>query len=438
MSAFLAAALCLSLAAPVTAPLQHRHHVVGVLAHRPRVDVERRWQPVLDAIARAIPCCTFTLEVLDYEELDAAIRQDRLDLVVTSPAHYVHVRARTLAGGVLATLVERGPRGPLDAYGGAIFTRSDHAGLRALAELRGARIAATSLDSLGGYQAQAHELHRAGIPLPRGDRLLLTGMPHDRVVEAVLAGRADAGFVRSGTLEGMAEAGGLALDRIRIVNRQDLPDFPYAVSTRLYPDWPVVALPHLDEDHARRIAAALLALEGPLGPAEVDGVFGFAVAADYAPVEAMLRDLRLPPYEGAPAFRAGDVLRRYLVLVAGVAVVLAVAAGLTVWIAAVNRRLERARRGALEAAESRARALDELREAMASVRTLRGLLPICMYCHKIRTDQVSWDRLEKYLSEHSEAQFTHSICPSCYAAQVARGEEPGAEVAAPGRGRPEG
>lgn len=55
----------------------------------------------------------------------------------------------------------------------------------------------------------------------------------------------------------------------------------------------------------------------------------------------------------------------------------------------------------------------ELRAALDHVKTLQGLLPICMYCHKIRTDSDSWERLENYIQEHSNAVFSHGLCPEC-------------------------
>jgi len=55
----------------------------------------------------------------------------------------------------------------------------------------------------------------------------------------------------------------------------------------------------------------------------------------------------------------------------------------------------------------------KLQEAFAEVRTLSGLLPICSSCKKIRDDQGYWNVLEAYLTKHSEAQFTHGICPDC-------------------------
>ena len=57
--------------------------------------------------------------------------------------------------------------------------------------------------------------------------------------------------------------------------------------------------------------------------------------------------------------------------------------------------------------------VSELQQALGSVRTLSGLLPICAYCKRIRDDQDYWKQIEHYLSEHSNARFSHGICPDC-------------------------
>ncbi|MCX7029096.1 MAG: PAS domain-containing protein, partial [Spirochaetes bacterium] len=61
----------------------------------------------------------------------------------------------------------------------------------------------------------------------------------------------------------------------------------------------------------------------------------------------------------------------------------------------------------------RERLIGELQRALADIRTLRGLLPICAGCKKIRDDQGYWKGLEQYLSEHAEVQFSHGLCPDC-------------------------
>jgi len=65
------------------------------------------------------------------------------------------------------------------------------------------------------------------------------------------------------------------------------------------------------------------------------------------------------------------------------------------------------------AEEERERLITELREALTQIKTLRGLLPICSYCKKIRDDQGYWSQLEAFITEHSEAAFSHGICPDC-------------------------
>ena len=57
----------------------------------------------------------------------------------------------------------------------------------------------------------------------------------------------------------------------------------------------------------------------------------------------------------------------------------------------------------------------ELREAMAQIKTLSGIVPICSSCKKIRDDAGYWRQVELYVSEHSDAKFTHGICPECMA-----------------------
>lgn len=63
--------------------------------------------------------------------------------------------------------------------------------------------------------------------------------------------------------------------------------------------------------------------------------------------------------------------------------------------------------------QSLAQRVEELQRALATVKQLSGLLPICAYCKRIRRDDNYWQQLEGYIAEHSEADFSHGICPPC-------------------------
>lgn len=66
-----------------------------------------------------------------------------------------------------------------------------------------------------------------------------------------------------------------------------------------------------------------------------------------------------------------------------------------------------------QAEDERDRLIAELQDALAQVKALSGIIPICMHCKNIRDDQGYWNRLEQFITEHSEAQFSHGLCPSC-------------------------
>jgi len=65
----------------------------------------------------------------------------------------------------------------------------------------------------------------------------------------------------------------------------------------------------------------------------------------------------------------------------------------------------------------------ELQAALSNVKQLRGLLPICSYCKRIRGDDQYWQQVEGYIAQHSDAQFSHGICPACYATVSAELDE---------------
>ncbi|MBU1274415.1 MAG: PAS domain S-box protein [Proteobacteria bacterium] len=64
-------------------------------------------------------------------------------------------------------------------------------------------------------------------------------------------------------------------------------------------------------------------------------------------------------------------------------------------------------------AQEREKLIESLQEALAQVKTLSGLLPICSNCKKIRDDSGYWRKIEEYLQKHSQAEFSHGLCPQC-------------------------
>jgi len=76
-------------------------------------------------------------------------------------------------------------------------------------------------------------------------------------------------------------------------------------------------------------------------------------------------------------------------------------------------RIKRAEDALREKKREQQELIMELQEALAEIRTLKGFIPICASCKKIRDDEGYWNQLEAYISKHTDAIFTHSICPQC-------------------------
>jgi diguanylate cyclase (GGDEF)-like protein/PAS domain S-box-containing protein len=302
---------------------------IGVLAFRPRVQTMAQWLPLAAALKKAIPERDFLVQVYDLKELESAVASRQVDFVLTNPGHYVQLTRRLGLQAPLATLLMDEGGQETSAFGGVMFASAGDSAVRSLADIKGKSIAAVGRDSLGGYQIQAYELLQAGVDVARDNPLSFLGLPQDKVVKAVLEGRAEVGFVRSGLLEAMAREGKLDPARIRVINTQHLPSFPVQTSTALYPEWPFSYLTHVDEHLARQVAAALYMLHQDAKLMRTMGIRGFSVPADYTPVADMLRELRLPPFDASPTFTFRDVARQYrwqLVLaVIGLALILLLA-----------------------------------------------------------------------------------------------------------------
>jgi diguanylate cyclase (GGDEF)-like protein/PAS domain S-box-containing protein len=341
--------------------------VLGILSFRPKAEVLARWQPLANYLNGTVPGLGLRIRALTYPELNAAIAGGELDFVLTNPAHYIELRQSNRMSGAIATLIESEHGHALTQFGGVIVSLARRTDIANLRDLAGKHIAMPDTSSLGGYQMQAFELVRAGVRLPDQDNILVTGMPHDRAIEAVLARTADAGFIRTGVLEQMAAEGKIDPALLRVLDARHVEGFPYALSTRLYPEWPFVAMPRIEGRLSRRVASALLVIDADMPLSSAIGIQGFSVPADYSPVEELMRELRVPPFDAALAITPSDVWQRYhlLVVVGGAAIGIILLMAMRLGVA--NRGLAVAQRRSAEIAERLHDSEERLRLAVNGV-----------------------------------------------------------------------
>ncbi|MCD2450963.1 PhnD/SsuA/transferrin family substrate-binding protein [Methylicorpusculum oleiharenae] len=331
-----------------TGSIQAEPVKIGVLAFRSQQGMQQQWQPLTRMLKTAIPEHDFVIEALSHNELEMAVFSRQIDFILTSPAHYIQIAHHIGLSSPLATLINSYDDKGLAAFGGVIFSLKTRNDIQRLADIRGKNVAAVGQESLGGYHLQIHELQKAGLKAGKNYKIQTTGTPHDKVVEAVLSGKADAGFVRTGVLESLAQQGKLDINTISIINNQDLPDFPLFISTRLFPEWPFASLPQIDEKLARRVTAALFMLSDHSDVSRSIGIQGFTVPADYLATNELLRELRAPPYENLPGFTLNDVWRRYNTQILAILFTAACIIALGIALIIANRRLRVERKNVLQ------------------------------------------------------------------------------------------
>lgn len=278
---------------------------IGVFAYQGERAAMSDWSPVLSYLAKALPEYRFRLDIYDAESLRKAIVEQRIDLVITNPGYYVTMEAE-FGLSRIATLVSPNIASSDRAIGSVVLSRAGRNDLPDLASLDGKRVAAVAPEAFGGYLIAAREMKGQGVD-PESDlkELRFLGLPMIRIFEAVQRGEVDAGIVRVCMLEQMISEGRFKADEFRVLSPREEQGFPCAVSTRMYPDWPIAVTRQTDPALAKAVARALL------GMPEGKGGLSWTVPADYQPVHDLYRELRVGPYEYLRDITPGAFARRF-------------------------------------------------------------------------------------------------------------------------------
>ncbi len=135
---------------------------------------------------------------------------------------------------------------------------------------------------------------------------------HNDVVFAVLNKKADAGTVRTGTLEELAKDRKINLRSFRILEMKgNMQVFPFRVSTRLYPEWPLSKLNHTTDSLAKMVSIALLKMPKTSNAALAADIDGWTIPLDYYPVHELMKELRVRPYENYGKVTIRSIITQY-------------------------------------------------------------------------------------------------------------------------------
>jgi two-component system, LuxR family, sensor histidine kinase TtrS len=284
---------------------------IGVLAKRGSEYTLQKWSATADYLSASLPGYHFNIVPLGFTEIPIAVREAQIDFVLANSAFYVELE-KLYGVNRIATLINQHISGQQTTiFGGVVFVRADRDDLQDIDDLHGNSFMAVDEHSFGGWIMCWRELHQMGIDPLSFFSSLSYGNTHDKVVLAVRNGDVDAGTVRTDTLERMAETGDIDLNEFRILNAQQAENFPFKLSTALYPEWPFGAIKTTSPHLARLVASCLLAMEEDEPAAKSSKSAGWTVPMNYQPVHDCLRELGIGPYKYFGQFSFSDVLRRY-------------------------------------------------------------------------------------------------------------------------------
>lgn len=312
---------------------------IGVLANRGNEQALKAWQPLADYLEQAVPGTNFVVKPFTFEALYPAIERGDMEFVILNTGQYVEME---VANGIsrVATIRNIGPGGNYTVFGGVLITKADRHDIAGIQDLKGKRFLAVDETSLGGWLAALREVKAAGIEPSQFAELNYAGN-HEAVVRAILSGKADAGAIRTDTLERMALTGEIDIRSVKIINERQTLGFPFKHSTRLYPEWPFAKLRHTDDQLAQQVAVALLKLPAESAAARAAMLGGWTIPADYSSVHNLYQELKIGPYRNLGRFSLTDVLKKYWPVITLSILLIVVLAAAAVLVLRANRRLER-------------------------------------------------------------------------------------------------
>jgi len=284
--------------------------LIGVLSFRGVEHATASWSPMARYLSSLIYKTRFEIVPLPLPALREATEKGIVDYIFTNPGQYVELED-SVGINRIVTLKQTISSEVSNVYGASIFVRADRNDIKELTDLKGKTFAAVSRHAFGGFQLAWREFKAAGInPFEDFQEISFMGFPQDDIVLAIRDGVVDAGTVRADVLDIMAAENKINFEDFRILKRPGLDVHKKSLSTRIYPEWPLAALPHVPAELSERVTVALLSLKPDSPEMVASGYTGWTIPLDYKPVHDLFKDLELGPYVRGKT-RLLEILRRH-------------------------------------------------------------------------------------------------------------------------------
>ena len=259
----------------------------------------RQWQATVDELNNKIPRHHFTLvpiRSLDLITLGAG--SGDIDFVLTNPSSFVEIEHLYNAKALVTLNNKRGETAQA-RFGSVIFSKMTNKDIKTLADIKGKSLIAVSKNAFGGWRVAWLELLENGIDPFRDLKNVsyAIGRTQPEVIWSVVYGKADVGVVRTDLLEGMIDRGDIKRNDFRILNQKKVKDFPFVLSTKLYPEWAFSVMQHVPDNIAQQVKKVLSNITQKQKAAIAGKYAGWVEPSDYSTVHELMQRLKVGTFK---------------------------------------------------------------------------------------------------------------------------------------------
>lgn len=346
----------------------------GIFENRTRDIQANKYQNLEDYLNKNIENFRIEIKLMNYAEINDAIAQNKLDFLMTSPLHYVQLKQQNVVSSTIATLVYSRNANYSSNLASAIITLSSRDDINNMEDVKNKKIATLGEDYFATYHIPIYEFYKKNITLDKKDYIIVDN--HKEFINAVLSGKADVGFARSGVVEKLIEQKLVDKSQIKYINEQINPNFPYKYSSSLYPEMAVIATHKADINLIRDVASLLFTIKENHPVSLSLHIGGFIPPADYTSIDKLAQDLKIPPYDKHIPIRLSDVWNQYGVWIFIGVLIFIILVGLLIYIMYINKKIQQTKDMYLEQ-KNRLSSIIEFIPDLLWIKNIEGEYLVC-------------------------------------------------------------
>ncbi|SFM20264.1 response regulator [Methanolobus profundi] len=320
--------------------------IIGVLVGDDQQRPFERMSGMSEYLSSDITEFTFEIVPLDYHSMDEEIVAGNIDFLIVDPATYV-ILEKTHGISSIATMEtiaylpsDYTQKVSVHQVGSVIFTKAERTDIDNIGDLSGLSLLALETPSSEGWWTTRMELEAHKIDYENDLGTLEFRNDPESIVLSIVAGEFDAGNVPSGILEKMHMEGKIDINDLNVLHSQSYDNYPLLVSTGVYPGWVFAKTQHTSKSISERVSVSLLSMPFNIsGSDSIGDVAGWTVPQDYTPVENILSELQVGPFQ--PKIDPIGLIMEFRYFLLGISFLLVLAGASVIYVNNLNSKLEK-------------------------------------------------------------------------------------------------